>query len=380
VTTGNPVHARGGEVPPTREGGGMIWMPRADQPLLFASPTSFSLGYLGRGRSLRERVALTDAGGGAGSWSVSMKRLVSARGVVVSAPSSVAVPGSLTLRARASRRAASADSTGFVVLTRRADTRRIPYWLHVTARALAREPHTVLRRPGTYRGNTRRGRSLVSTYRFPSGPSALGLRARLPGPEQVFRLIVRGRVTNLGARVLREAPGVRVSPRLVRAGDEDQLTGVLGLPLRHNPYQPAYFGIEPVVGVFRPAAGAYDLVFDTASRRVAGPFTFRYWVNDTTPPSARLLTRTVRSGSPLRLVVHDAGSGVDPMSMLAQVDGRYRRVLYRGARVEIPLGRLARGRHQLVFSVADYQETKNTEDASKTLPNTRRLRATFVVR
>ena len=135
-----------------------------------------------------------------------------------------------------------------------------------------------------------------------------------------------------------------------------------------------------MVGVFRPAPGAYDLVFDTASRRVAGPFTFRYWVNDTTPPSARLLTRTVRAGSPLRLVVRDAGSGVDPTSMLAQVDGRYRRVLYRGARVEIPLGRLARGRHQLVFSVADYQETKNTEDASKTLPNTRRLAATFVVR
>jgi hypothetical protein len=238
----------------------------------------------------------------------------------------------------------------------------------------------VLRRPGTYRGDTRHGRSLVASYRYPSGPSALGLRARLLGPEQVFRLVVRGRVANIGARVIAHGPGVNVSPRLVRAGDEDQLTGYAGLPLRIDPYQPNFYGIEPVVGAFRPAPGAYDLVFDTASRRVAGPFTFRYWVNDTAPPSARLLTGAVRSGAPLRLIVRDRGSGVDPTSMLARVDGHFRRMLYRGVRVEVLTGRLAPGRHTLVFTVSDYQETKNTEDAEKTLPNTRRLVARFVVR
>ena len=380
VLTGNPIAARGGEIPPTREGGGMIWLPRADQPLVFARPTSFSLGYLRRGRAVRRRVALTDAGGGAGVWSVSLKRMLSGRGVSVSAPAAVTVPGGLTVSATATRRAAAADSSGFVVLTRGGETRRIPYWLHVSARALAREPHAVLRRPGTYRGNTRRGKSIVSSYRFPSGSSSLGLRAHLFGPELVFRLILRGRVTNAGARVLSEAAGVSVSPRLVRAGDEDRLTGYAGLPLRLNPYEPSFYGIEPVVGVFRPAPGAYDLVFDTGSRRVAGPFTFRYWVNDTTPPSARLLTRTPRSGSPLRLRVHDRGSGVDPTSMAARVDGRYRRVLYGSGRVEVVVGRLAPGRHSLLFIVADYQETKNTEDASKTLPNTRRYSATFTVR
>jgi subtilisin family serine protease len=380
VLTGNPVRARGREVPPTREGGGMIWMPRADQPLIFSAPTSLSLGYLHRGQSLRGRVSLTDAGGGAGAWTVSLRRMTSSRGVVVSAPSSVAVRGSLTLRAAATRRAASGDSSGFVVLTRGGETRRIPYWLHLTERRLAREPRTVLRRPGTYRGDTRHRRSLVSSYRYPSGPSALGLRARLLGPEQVFRLVVRARVANIGARVIAHGPGVNVSPRLVRAGDEDQLTGYAGLPLRIDPYQPNFYGIEPVVSAFRPAPGAYDLVFDTASRRVAGPFTFRYWVNDTAPPSARLLTGAVRSGAPLRLIVRDGGSGVDPTSMLARVDGHFRRILYRGARVEVLTGRLAPGRHTLVFTVSDYQETKNTEDAQKTLPNTRRLVARFAVR
>ena len=66
--------------------------------------------------------------------------------------------------------------------------------------------------------------------------------------------------------------------------------------------------------------------------------------------------------------------------MAARVDGRYRRVLYSSGRVEVVVGRLAPGRHSLLFIVADYQETKNTEDASKTLPNTRRYSTTFSVR
>jgi subtilisin family serine protease len=382
VLTGNPVAAaRGSEVPPTREGGGMIWLPRADQPLVFAAPTSFSLGYLRRGGSVQRKVTLTDAGGGAGAWSVSLKRMVSGQGVTVSAPGAVTVPGTLTLHATATRRAAAADSDGFVVLTRGGETRRIPYWLHVSARALARERAVRLRREGTYRGNTRRGRTLVSSYRFPSGSSSLGLRAHLPGPEQVFRFVIRGRVANAGARVTSEAPGVSVSPRLVRAGNEDRLTGFPGLPLRLNPYEPSFYGIQPVVGVFRPAPGAYDLVFDTGSRRVAGSFTFRFWVNDTTPPSVRLRARTFRAGAPIRLTVRDGGSGVDPMSMVARVDRRYRRVLL-GANggVEVLVGRLAPGRHSLLFIAADYLEKKNTEDESKTLPNTRRYSTTFVVR
>ncbi|HEY6152036.1 MAG TPA: S8 family serine peptidase [Gaiellaceae bacterium] len=381
VLTGNPVGTGGAEVPPTREGGGMIWLPRADQPLVFAAPTSLSLGYLHRGRSVQRKVTLTDAGGGSGAWSVSLKRMVSGQGVALSAPASVTVPGSLTLRATATRRAAAADSDGFVVLSRGGETRRIPYWLHVSARALSRERPVRLRHPGTYRGNTRRGRQLVASYRFPSGSSALGLRAHLFGPEQVFRFVIRGRVANAGARVTSEAPGVSVSPRLVRAGDEDRLAGFTGLPLRLNPYEPSFYGIEPVVGVFRPARGTYDLVFDTASRRVAGPFTFRFWVNDTTPPSVRLRARTFRAGAPIRLTVRDRGSGVDLTSMVARVDRRYRRVLLgRNGGVEVLVGRLSPGRHSLLFIAADYQETKNTEDAVKTLPNTRRYATTFVVR
>ena len=114
VLTGNPVRGdTGREALPTREGGGMIWLPRADQPLVFASPTSISLGFVRRGRARSLRVRLTDAGGGAGAWQVSIKRLQKPRGVTLSTSPSVDVPGRVALRASVSPHASAGDSTGF---------------------------------------------------------------------------------------------------------------------------------------------------------------------------------------------------------------------------------------------------------------------------
>jgi hypothetical protein len=90
----------------------------------------------------------------------------------------------------------------------------------------------------------------------------------------------------------------------------------------------------------------------------------------------------VSSGARLRLTVRDGGSGVDPTSLFARVDGRYRTVAYDARRglVEVLGGRLPRGRHSLLVSASDYQETKNNENGAKTLPNTRRLATSFLVR
>jgi Subtilase family len=381
VLTGAPVlRAAGGEAPPTREGGGMIWLPRADEPLVFAKPTNLSLGLLPRGRSRSLRVTLADAGSGAGRWRATIRQLVRTRGVTFRVPTTVSVPGRLTVRAAASRAAPAADGSGFVLLSRGGARRRIPYWLRVTAPRLRTERWTLLRRPGVYRGDTRGRPARVFAYRYPARPGPLGVAARLPGPERVFRFVIGRRVANAGAVVLSQAPGSRVSPRLVRDGSEDRLAGYTALPIRLNPYQANYFGAEPVVGVFRPARGAYDLVFDTRSRRVAGAFTFRFWVNDTAPPTVRLLTRRVARRGVLRLRVADRGSGVDPSSLVARVDGRYRQILYAPGNAHIRTHGLARGRHRLVFVASDYQETKNNENAGATLPNTRRFATTFVVR
>jgi subtilisin family serine protease len=382
VSTGNPVVGAGKrEVSPTREGGGMIWLPRADQPLLFTRPTSLSFGLVRRGRRPVLHVALSDAGGGAGSWRVSVRPIGRSPGVALRVPGLVTVPGRLSVRAIASGSAAARDGSGFVVLTRNGATRRVPYWLHVTVPRLATERHTLLPRPGVYRGDTRGRVARVSSYRYPAAPGALGVIQRLRGPEQVFRFVVRGRVANAGAAVISQTGGSHVSPRLVRAGSEDRLAGYTALPIRLNPYQPGFFTVEPVVGVFRPAPGAYDLVFDTASRRAAGRFTFRFWVGDTTPPSVRLLTRTARGGR-LVLRLTDRGSGVDASTLVAQVDGHYRNVVYAPGRglAQVVLGRIGRGRHRLVFTASDRQESKNNENASATLPNTRQYAANFSVR
>jgi len=384
VLTGGPVKSNSRprrEVPPTREGGGMIWLPRADQPLVFARPTSLSFGLLRRGRAVTLRVALSDAGGGAGAWAAAVRQMTASPGVALKATAPT-VPGALTLRAQVSDHAPAGDRSGFVVLTRAGQTRRIPYWLRVTVPRLQLEPRRLLRGPGVYRGDTRKGRALVSSYRYPASPGPLGVITRLRGPEQVFRFVLRRPVANAGAVVLSQAPGSHVSPRLVRGGNEDRLTGFPALPIRINPYQPAFYGIEPVVGVFRPMPGRYDFVFDTPSRNAAGAFTFRFWINDTAPPIARLNTRVVSRGARLSLSVADRGSGVEPSSLLAAVDGHFRRIFYSPSRglVQVGLERLAAGRHRLVFTVSDYQETKNTENAPATLPNTRRLVTTFVVR
>jgi subtilisin family serine protease len=386
VSTGNAVRGGNGrEVSPTREGGGMIWMPRADQPLVFAQPSDFSFGLLRPSGDITVAFIgsdVTDAGGGAGAWHVALSPTNSVRGARVSVKPTLDVPGKLTLGVEVSRTAAPGDGSGFVVLTRGSDTRRFPYWFRVTVPRLGKEHSILLRKPGVYAGDTRGRPALVSSYRYPTAPGPLGVAAKLAGPEQVFRFVVRGRIANAGAVITSQSGGVHVSPRLVRSGNEDMLAGYTALPLRLNPYLPDIYGIVPAVGVFRPAPGTYDLVFDTRNRRAAGRFTFRFWLNDTTPPSVGLLTRSIARGGSLLLRVRDRGSGVDPSTMTGSIDGRFRHLVWdsKHGLVQVQLPALARGRHKLLFTVSDFQESKNNENAATVLPNTRHFAATFTVR
>ncbi len=381
VLTGRPVwtdstHKR--EVAATREGGGLIDLEAADAPLVLATPTDVSFGFLHRGESISRSLALSDAGGGAGAWSVTIQR--QAAGATVSAPATVSVPGALSIRATSTKAAKQGDVMGWVVLTRGTVTRRIPFWLRVTVPQLGRDRHRTLNRPGIYQGNTRRGASRVGCYRYPSNPSALGIAPCLHGPEQVFRIVLKRQVANFGVVLLSRARGTRVQPRVVRAGDENRLTGYAGLPLNLNPYLSTFDQLSPAAGAVRPDAGAYDIVFDTPSRRAAGKFSFRLWIGDTTPPRLRLLTHTVRLGGFLQVSVTDAGSGVDPGSLRATLDGEDVGVRFARGRARVSTLLLGTGRHRLVFRASDYQEAKNMENSGPILPNSRQLNATFTVR
>jgi len=132
--------------------------------------------------------------------------------------------------------------------------------------------------------------------------------------------------------------------------------------------------------VLSPVPGEYAIVFDSAARAGAGPFTFRYWLNDVTPPTVRLRTATVARATPLVVSATDAGAGVYPESIRVSVDGASTRWTLRRGAISIPTAGLSTGTHRLTVRVSDYQESKNTENVARILPNTRVATFTFRVR
>jgi subtilisin family serine protease len=362
VQSGDPVRTpSGAEVLATREGGGVVNLQRADVPLIFASPTGLSFSRLSPGSSSSRTIAVMDAGGGSGDWTVTT--IVQTGAGTLVTPPTVTVPGSLTVTAETAA-AAPGDVTGFVVLTRGADVRRIPFWFTVSAPALGREAHTTLSRTGTYTGTTTGGPSFVSSYRYPTAGDV-----SYPGPERAYRVLVKGTPANFGVAVL----SGHAVPHVTFAGAEDHLAGYTGLPLDLNPYRSSYGTRIQVAGAVLPASGPYDIVFDTRSAASAGPFTFRFWVNDVTPPTLKL----VSTRGSVRVAATDLGSGVDPASIVATVDGKPAAATWLTGTIRIA----ARpGKHVIALHVADYQETKNMEDVARILPNTATLHAIVRVR
>jgi len=284
------------------------------------------------------------------------------------------VPGTLEVVATVPRGTREQDHSGFLVLSRGSQRLRIPFWFRVERPRLPLDRHIRLDRTGVYSASTLRGAARVTGYRYPDVPSDGAIPVRLRGRELVYRVRIRGRPANFGVAVTARNRGVRVEPRIVRAGDENRLAGYAGLPLDLNPYRDGYGEHRLVAGVVLPAPGVYDIVFDTPVPGQEGAFRFRFWRNDTRPPSARVLG--VR-GRFLELAVRDGGSGIDPTSIEARINDSRVRVAYAAGRARISLAGIARGRHTLTFTVADYQETKNMEDVARILPNTRVLRTAF---
>ncbi|MGZ4333432.1 MAG: S8 family peptidase, partial [Gaiellaceae bacterium] len=382
ASTGDTVHPtrHSGEVSPLREGGGRIDLVRADQPLLFTDPTSLGWGLVRRGSSATKQLSTTDAGGGSAPWSVSIHAHSMPRGAKLQPKAATVVAGTtLVLRLTVSQTARAGNGTGFVVLTRGSDVRRIAFWFHVEVPRLELDPHRTLRAPGRYHGDTAGRASRVSFYGYPVRGLAPGVPTQLGGPEQVFRFRLRRQVANFGVVVVHRAPGIRVSPRLVAGEDENRVVGYTGIPASLNPYQ-GFDRAEPVVGAVLPDPGTYEFVFDTPTGGKPGAFTFRLWVNDTTPPSIRLLGRKHVIGRPIRVAVHDAGSGVDPSSLHATVGGRSVRLRYADGVLWLRTRGLHTGRQAVTVKASDYQETKNMEDVGPVLPNTRVLHTVVTLR
>ena len=227
---------RNAELTTVRGGGGVVNLARADNPLLFAAPVALSFGLVGPTATTTRQVELTDAGGGADPWAVTLEQQVGSRlGDASPFPATVTVPGTLPVTVTTSR-APETELRGYIVLTRGSERRRIPYWFRTGAPRLANAKTTPLRRAGAYSSTTKGGPSRVARYLYPDRPSGFGFSAELPGPERVFRVRLGRPALNFGVAITSRARGVLVEPRIVLAGDERRLTGYAALPYNLNPY------------------------------------------------------------------------------------------------------------------------------------------------
>ena len=259
---------------------------------------------------------LADAGGGAGTWAVSNVKAKTRMGVTLELPSTVAAPGALVVTLRVRRTAHEGDVSGWIVLEREGVTRHVPYWTRIIRPRLPGVPTRPLRRTGTYKVNNKRAQAIVDGYRYPERPTAGLFR----GPESAFSVVLDKPIVNFGVAIVKQQAGVSVEPRIVFGRDENALAGVSALPTNGNPYQIGFGDRRLIAGVLRPPPGRYTVVFDSRTRKAAGPFQFRFWLNDTRPPMITVEGRTTKDGV-ITAIVRDRGSGVDPASLSFSFNG-----------------------------------------------------------
>ena len=399
VSTAGPAWAdtaRTTEASVLLEGGGIIDIPRADDPQIFTTPSALSFGDLNANRRAVTRpltLDVTDAGGGSGTWTVEVRPQSASTGASLEAPGLIALaPGGralLPVAATANATAPAGDNYGFLVLRRGAVTRRIPYAFFVTRPALEGMTPRPLRR--FQNGTTANGSSRVNAYRWPSAPfghppSFTGPPMIEDGAERVYIVPQLKRpVVNFGVGVVGSSNNAVIDPWLLGSLDENSVQGETGTPMNVNPLT-FDFGLSiSAAGVIFPSLRRYYVVVDSTQdlftgRALRGRYRLRYWVNDLRPPVVKLLTRRVAVGRPtLAVRAQDRGAGVDPYSMIIAYQG----VGVAAAAYDASSGiavyvlpseapEVEHGRNPALLAASDFQESKNVSTfGPNVMPNTR---------
>lgn len=326
------------------QGAGLVRVASADNPLIFTDPQSLSFGYLDVNAGAASRaisVAVSDGGGGVGTWSAEVQPQVASSGATLeAAPFTLPSGGTTVVQvvARAAAGAPQGDNFGFLVLRRAGDVRRIPYAFSVTRPQLGGHRPIPLRPRQT--GDTRNGEDRARVYRWPTSPFAIlnifGVDPSVndDGRETVYSLNIPRQAVNAGVVVERPALRINASieallssnqpihPWFLGSLDENDVLGYAGIPNNSNGQMPDFlFNTGTAGGVFLPA-GRYFVSVDSGrdlftGRPLSGRYTLRSWVNDVKPPNIALISRRVSAGRPTIVGrVRDAASGVDPLSIL----------------------------------------------------------------
>ena len=386
--------ARTTEAPVLTAGSGNADVFAANDPKLFTDPVSLSFADLNvskGGVSKSLLLAVSDAGDGAGTWSVEVRPQVQSSGVEVVVPGTVTVaPGGdvqVPITARAASDASVGEAYGFLVLRRGDVVRKVPYAMLVTRPGLESVPVLPLRRFQS--GDTRRGVSRAAAYRYPAAafgpaPSYFGAPVNEDGAERLYRIRIDEPAVNVGAAVVASSEGSLVHPWLLGSPDENDVQGYPGTPVNVNNLTVDYpLDIGAAAAVF-PRTKPYYVAVDSGrdeftGRRLGGSYVLRSWVDDVRPPLVGLITSRVSAGRPtLALRVLDVGSGVDPYSLTIGYGGALvGATAYDPASgvalfpLPVDAPRLRVGRRTLRASAADFQEAKNVDSVGdELLPNT----------
>jgi Subtilase family len=405
MTTAGPAWgdtARAQEAAVLLEGAGIASVPRADDPKIFTTPVSLSFRPLNvnrGGTSAALLLAVRDAGGGGGTWTLALQPQSATGGASLDLPGTVSVtPGGVayvTAIARATPTAVAGDDFGLITLTHGSDVRRIPYYFAVERPGLEAVGPRPLKKLQS--GDTFPGKSWASEYRFPTSPfgpppTYTGPQMSEPGKETVYSVHIDQPVANVGAAIVGASAGSRPEPWFLGSRDENDVQGYTGTPVDANLLTLDYRLDIGAAGVIFPRQKRYYVSVDSGTdiftgRSLAGRYVLRSWIDDVTPPRLEILTRRVTAGRPLLAArVTDRGAGVDALSLIIE----YRPQVLLGAALYdrssglalFPIPKTApplkRGKFRGAAQAADYQEAKNVDQAgANILPNTTTKRVRF---
>ncbi len=385
------------------EGSGLANVLTADDPKVFTDPQSLSFQKVDVSTGAQRSsllLTVSDAGNGAGNWTVSLAPQSQTTGVQIDVPGTVTLaPGAdvaIPVVVRAAADAGTGENYGFVVLTQNGVQRRVPYDFLVERPAL--RGLTAVPLKGLQTGDTATGTSKVSVYCCPLAPFGpppdySGPTMNEDGSEHLYSVDVNEPIVNLGVSVLASGPGALIDPFVLGSKDENDVQGYAGTPTDVNGLTyDANIDIG-AAGVQFPRLQRFYVAVDSRADPFTnspqkGKYLLNAWENDLTPPAVRMLTTRVSAGRPLLVAqAVDLQSGVDPLSLVIN----YRNALVGASAYDPSSGlvlfglpaaapRLNAGTTKAIVTASDYQEAKNINTVGNDIyPNTAFLQSKLTV-
>jgi subtilisin family serine protease len=407
MTTAGPAWqntARTEEASVLLEGSGLANVSAADDPKIFTEPQSLSFERIDTADGTARKALLltvSDAGDGAGSWTVSLAPQAQTNGVQIDVPGTATLsPGSFTsipVTVTANADAEIGMNYGFVVLTGNGVQRRVPYAFLVEKPALRDMRAVKLQK--LQEGDTAKGTNNVTSYCCPSEafgppPGYAGAPMNEDGAEHLYYTDVNEPIVNFGVSVLGASAGALIDPFVLGSKDENDVQGYAGIPTDVNALTFDANVDVGAAGVQFPRLQRFYVAVDSradpfTNKSQKGQYLLNAWENDLTPPSVRILTTRITAGRPLIVAAAaDLQSGVDPLSLVINYDNALvgasdfdpvTGLVVFGIPAAAPA--FKPGKTKLIMQASDYQEAKNINTVGSDIyPNTafKRVKLTVV--